>query len=127
MPQVLIADDDPGVLTLVATQLQIAGIESEAVSTGRAALRKLCERTVSKRPYDVIILDIVMPDVNGWQVLKAIKHNPLWQGIKTIVISGYANGPDDLMRIIEFDGVYVEKRAGFVEDVVSIVERVLRD
>jgi len=74
-----------------------------------------------------MILDLVMPNIDGWQVLKAVKNNPLWSSMKVIVVSGYADSPDDLMKIIEYDGVYVEKRAGFAEDVTQVVERVLED
>lgn len=127
MPRVLIADDDPGVCEVLRAQLALADIEAETARDGRQALRLLCERTVARRPYDVIILDLVMPDIDGWQVLKAIKNNPLWASMKAIVVSGYADSPEDLIRIIEYDGVYVEKRAGFAEDVTQVVERVLRD
>ena len=125
MPSVLVVDDDPGVLELIAIKLADIGIEADTAGGGRSALKKLCTRTAADHGYDVVILDIVMPDIDGWQVLKAIKHNPLWTNLKVIVISGQANAPDDLLRIIEFDGVYVEKRAGFADIVGEIVRRVL--
>ena len=125
MPTVLVIDDDPGVSTMVAAQLEAMGIETITARDGRVGLRKLCERTAACEPVDAAIVDLVMPEVDGWQVLKAIKHNPLWEHIKVIVISGYADTPTDLLRIIEFDGVFVEKRAGFVDTVGDIVKRVL--
>ena len=127
MPSVLVVDDDAGVLELIAVKLAEIGIDADTASGGRMALKKLCTRTVEDRVYDVMILDIVMPDIDGWQVLKAVKNNPLWSLIKVIVISGHANGPDDLLRVIEFDGVYVEKRAGFADTVGEIVRRVMGD
>ena len=125
MPKVLIVDDDPGVMEAVSLRLRLLGIESDTARSGRAGLKKLCCRTCEDRLYDVVIVDIIMPDIDGWQVLKAIKNNPLWQDIKVVVISGYADSPQDLMRIIEFDGVFVEKRAGFIETVGEVVKRVL--
>jgi CheY-like chemotaxis protein len=127
MPSVLIVDDDPGVLELVSLKLGFIGIQTDTATGGRAALKRLCARTAEDRVYDVVILDIVMPDVDGWAVLKAIKYNPLWQSIKVIVISGHADSPSDLLRIIEFDGVYVEKRAGFADTVGEIVRRVIAE
>ncbi|MBP8953235.1 MAG: response regulator [Armatimonadetes bacterium] len=127
MPRVLIVDDDPGVCEVIRAQLALADIDAEIARDGRQALTMLCERTVAQRPYDAMILDLVMPNIDGWQVLKAVKNNPLWSSMKVIVVSGYADSPDDLMKIIEYDGVYVEKRAGFAEDVTQVVERVLED
>ncbi|NSW57393.1 MAG: response regulator [Armatimonadetes bacterium] len=127
MPRVLIADDDPGVCEAIRAQLALADIDAEIARDGRQTLTMLCERTVARRPYDVLILDLVMPDIDGWQVLKAVKNNPLWSSMKVIVVSGYADSTEDLMKIIEYDGVYVEKRAGFAEDVTQVVERVLED
>jgi len=125
MPSVLVVDDDAGILELVSAKLSLLDIQCDTAISGRIALRRLCARTAEDRPYDVVILDIVMPDIDGWQVLKAIKHNPLWTALKVIVISGQADSPSDLLRIIEFDGVYVEKRAGFADTVGEIVRRVL--
>lgn len=126
MPDILIVDDDMGVREALKLQLAAMGHDADAAGSGRDALMKLCARTAENRLYQVIILDIVMPGVDGWQVLKAIKYNPLWAGIRVIVISGHSNGADDLMRVIEFDGVFVEKRAGFVETVSEVLERVMQ-
>jgi CheY-like chemotaxis protein len=127
MPRVLIADDDPGIVETVSVRLQMMGIESDTANSGRSALRKICERTCADRLYDVVIVDISMPDIDGWHVLKAIKNNPLWEAIKVVVISGFADSPSDLMRIIEFDGVFVEKRTGFIDTVGEVVKRVLEN
>ena len=125
MASILVVDDEAAILELVAVKLELLGLECEAINSGREALKRLCARTAEDRLFDVVILDIVMPDIDGWRVLKAIKHNPLWEDIKVIVISGHADSPTDLLRIIEFDGVYVEKRAGFADTVGEIVQRVL--
>lgn len=127
MPSILVVDDDPGVLEIISAQLADSDMESETARNGRIALQKLCARTAEDKAFDLVVLDLVMPEIDGWKVLKAIKTNPLWEHMKVIVISGYADSPSDLLRIIEFDGVYVEKRAGFVETVTEIVRRVLED
>ncbi len=126
MPAVLVVDDEPAILELVSARLRLLGIDSETAASGRSALKRLCARTAEDRPFDVVILDILMPDIDGWQVLKAIKYNPLWSPLKVIVISGYADSPQDLLRIIEFDGVFVEKRAGFADTVGEVVKRVMQ-
>lgn len=127
MARVLVVDDDPGITIMVGERLRALSITADAASSGRDALMMMCRATADGEPYDVAIVDIVMPGIDGWQVLKAIKHNPLWARTKIVVVSGYASSTEDLLRIIEFDGVYVEKRAGFLETVGEIVQRVLAD
>ncbi len=127
MPRVLVVDDDPGIREVVALELRTAGLEADKASDGRAALKMLCQQTVDRRLYSVVILDIVMPGIDGWQVLKAIKNNPLWESMKVIVLTGQVDSADGLRRIIEYDGVYVEKRAGFGQTVCELVARVLNE
>ncbi len=125
MPRILVVDDDPAIREVVTMQLQAAGFETEVAATGRVAIEKLCKRSVEDRLFDLVILDIVMPDINGWQVLKAVKNNPLWEDMKVVVVSGEIQSAGDLTHIIEYDGVFVEKRMGFTEDVVRIVSRII--
>lgn len=127
MPSALVVDDDEALLEIISTQLTSADIETVTARNGRIALQEMCARTAAGASFDVVILDLVMPEVDGWAVLKAIKNNPLWAPTKVIVISGHADSPSDLLRIIEFDGVYVEKRSGFVKTVTLVVDRVLKD
>lgn len=127
MPSALVVDDDAALAEVISTQLASAGIETVRAKNGRIALQEMCARTSAGKSFDVVILDLVMPEIDGWAVLKAIKNNPLWAPTKVIVISGHADSPSDLLRIIEFDGVYVEKRSGFVQTVTLVVERVLQD
>jgi len=110
---------------MVSAALSLEGIEAETAANGRIALEKMCTCVVAKESFDVVILDIMMPEVDGWQVLKAIKNNPLWEHTKVIVVSGHSETAEDLMKIIEYDGVYVEKRLGFAETVSTLVTRVL--
>lgn len=125
MPRILVVDDDPAVREVIRLQLEMTGMETETAANGRIALERLCESVVRELPYDLITLDIVMPEFDGWQVLKAIKNNPLWQHIKVIIVSGELQSAEDLTHIIEYDGVFVEKRMGFTQDVSLIVPRVL--
>ncbi len=125
MPRILVVDDDSAVREVIQMQLEMAGMETDTAANGRIALEKLCASVVENKPYDLITLDIVMPELNGWQALKAIKNNPLWQDIKVIVVSGELQSAEDLTHIIEYDGVFVEKRIGFTQDVALIVQRIL--
>jgi DNA-binding response OmpR family regulator len=79
---VLIADDDPSIAHVVKVNLQLDGMRVVAASSGGEALRL----AKSERP-DVIILDIMMPDIDGWMVLSELRGLPETADVPVIVLT----------------------------------------
>ncbi len=125
LPDILVVDDEPAVCTALRLTLEQKGFGVSTAQNGRDALRQLCSRSSEDRPYDAIILDIVMPDIDGWEVLRAIQNNPLWKDIPVVVISGFAHDPRDYTQVTRFNAVLVEKREDFVDVVGEVLDRVL--
>jgi two-component system phosphate regulon response regulator PhoB len=69
MERVLIVDDDPDIQRLVSYNLSQAGFQVMAASSGRTALD-----TVQKHPPDLIILDLMLPDVDGMEVCRILRQ-----------------------------------------------------
>ena len=69
MPKVLIADDEPNILTLISRYAEREGYEVTAVSDGRQAI-EACQND----RFDVIILDVMMPDTDGFTACKKIRE-----------------------------------------------------
>jgi DNA-binding response OmpR family regulator len=67
-PRALVIDDDPDIRGLVAELLERAGLSVEQAEDGRAGLRSL-----HRRPPDVVVLDVSMPELDGWQTLERIR------------------------------------------------------
>lgn len=126
MSRVLVVDDDQSIREVLVQALEDAGLETDAAESGRSALKALCAATAEGHSYDAMVLDIIMPDVDGWQVLEAVKHNPLWREMPVVVISGYANGSGDVARVSRYDGFFVEKTGDFVEVIKSALWRLLQ-
>jgi two-component system, cell cycle response regulator CpdR len=81
---ILVADDEPAVRQFVERALNYAGYAVTAVPDGNAALEAL-----AKKKYDLLLTDIVMPDLDGIALsLKVAKDYP---GTKILMMSGYAN------------------------------------
>jgi len=76
--RVLIIEDDESVLRLFKTILQKKGYEADTAQTGREALEK-----IQRGRYDVVLVDVVLPDTNGLDLLSRV---PL--ETKKIVITG---------------------------------------
>jgi DNA-binding response OmpR family regulator len=103
MPEkILIVDDDIDSLKLIGLMLQRQGYEVAAANAGNQALSK----ALSERP-DLIILDVMMPDMNGYEVCKRLRANPDTKGIpiimftaKTLIddkVQGFEAGADDYL------------------------------
>ena len=81
--KVLVTDDDPEILHLTATILERAGYEVLEASTGKECL----EAAQAHHP-DIVLLDVMLPDVSGIEVCKQIKADWDLRGIFVILVSG---------------------------------------
>jgi PAS domain S-box-containing protein len=81
--RILVVDDDPDLLNINASILQSAGLEVIEASTGNE-----CVSTAREILPDVILLDVNLPDANGFDVCKQIKADPLLANTYVILISG---------------------------------------
>jgi CheY-like chemotaxis protein len=103
---VLTIDDDPNVLDLMARVYQREGFRPVSASNGKMGI----ELARQLRP-DLITLDIMMPEMDGWAVLKALKEDPDLQDIPVIMVSIVENKPmaldvgalDSLIKPIAWD------------------------
>lgn len=81
---ILVADDEPSVRQFVERALNYAGFAVTAVPDGNAALAAL-----EKRSYDLLLTDIVMPDLDG--ITLALKVSKDYPQTRILMMSGYAN------------------------------------
>ncbi len=121
--KILIVDDDPQLRQALRLALKSKGFRCEEAENGRRALEKLCEATVRQEPYDLVLLDIIMPEVDGWQFLQAVKSNPLWSQTKIVIVTGRAVSPQDIARATAMDCLHIEKKAGFLESLTQMLTR----
>jgi len=81
--RVLVVDDDADVRVLMQTVLERNGFDVIAVDGGSDALAYLARDTPS-----LILLDLEMDDMNGWEVLTAVRRHPKFDAFKVVVVSG---------------------------------------
>ena len=115
---ILVVDDDPNNVDIVQTYLESKGYQVTTAANGKEALAKL----ESARPK-VVLLDVMMPGMDGWQVCRTIKNHPEY-GTHTKVIMVTAKGAFE----DKFEGLrsgaddYVVKPVDF-KDLLEKVER----
>lgn len=91
----LVVDDHKTNRMKLSLAVQNLGLEVEAVSSGAECLAKLREEA-----FDIVLLDIVMPEMDGFEVLTEMKGDPGLRDIPVIVISSLED-MDDVVRAIE--------------------------
>jgi CheY-like chemotaxis protein len=84
--RVLVVDDDPEIVTFLATLLELEGIESEVATSAAAALEKLEHATPDLLP-DLLLLDIAMPDRDGLDLCRELKKDPRTRNLPVFVVS----------------------------------------
>lgn len=88
---ILVVDDEPDVVNLIAMNLEFEGYRVRKAHSGKQAL----EEVARKRP-DCMLLDIMMPEVDGWEVLYRLKKDPETAGIPVIVVTARSTDMDYL-------------------------------
>lgn len=92
VPLVVIADDEPDILDLVRMVLEEEGYEVETADNGASALRLINER----RP-DLCVLDVMMPEVDGYDVARVLKRDEELRDIPVILLTARTE-PENVAR-----------------------------
>jgi DNA-binding response OmpR family regulator len=102
-PRVLVVEDDPNVRGLLETLLSSEGYEVSTASDGLGGLVKLS----SARP-DLMLLDLMMPDLGGVRVLEELRADPQLSAVPVIVVTGKVDAVPGLRDLIGQDNVFVK-------------------
>lgn len=89
--RVLVVDDEPDVLLLCRVNLEFEGYEVIEACDGEQAMTRVRE----ERPH-VILLDVMMPKMDGWQVLAALKEDPELKDIPVVMLTAKVQDQDQI-------------------------------
>jgi phosphoserine phosphatase RsbU/P len=116
LENILIVDDNPANLRLLSEILTGRGFKLRAVTGGQRALT-----SVDLYPPDLILLDIRMPDMDGYTTCQHLKANPKWQDIPVIFISAL-DEIQDKMKAFSVGAVDYVTKPFQMEEVIARVE-----
>jgi len=119
MKKVLAVDDQPQIVRLIQVNLQKAAYEVIPAYDGEEALQKIREH----RP-DLVILDVIMPKRDGFEVLRTIKADPETARIPVIMLTVKAQDADIFEGLKEGAELYLPKPF-HPNELVTLVRRVL--
>jgi CheY-like chemotaxis protein len=119
--RVLVVDDDPGVADMLRQFLPEAQFQLDAAADGVAGLEAV-ERC---RP-DVLLLDIIMPRLDGFGVIESLRSSPETQNLPIIVISAKELSAEESERLKASVSLVVKKQGFQGETLVAEISKVLR-
>ena len=119
-PKILIVDDEPDVVTLIERTLESEGFESVAAYDGISAL----DIAETEEPA-VILLDIMMPMMSGYEVCMQIKSNPVTKDIPVICVSS-AHSADARANAVRAGAATLITKPFMPAELVAQIRRYLR-
>lgn len=102
--KILVIDDEPGIVKVLQIRLEQAGYKVVSAYDGESGLLKMKE----EKP-DLIVLDIMMPGMDGYQVCEEIKTDPSTENIPVIILTAKNMGDDFDMAMEKRADWYITK------------------
>ncbi len=80
--RVLIADDEPNIVISLEFLLQQAGYQVQVAHDGQEAWE-----AIRREPPDLVLLDVMMPRLSGYDLCQKIRENPAWQSMRILMLT----------------------------------------
>jgi CheY-like chemotaxis protein len=116
---ILVVDDDPSVRRLLSVQLGLAGYEVHIAENGPAALL-----AIGRSEPELVVLDVMMPDLDGWQVLRALRANPRFELLPVLKLTAKLQ-PSDVQLSYDLGASAVMGKPYEGERLTQMVETLL--
>jgi len=113
--RILIADDEPNIVISLEFLMQSQGYEVKIAANGDEALRQ-----VDVFKPDLILLDIMLPLRNGFEVCQKIRENPAWNGVKVVMLTAKGRESEVTKGLALGADAYITKPFATNELLVSV-------
>jgi DNA-binding response OmpR family regulator len=114
---VMVVDDNPEILSMVTLRLEKRGYRVIAAEDGEVALD-----IVGTEKPDVVILDVMMPKKNGWEVARAMRQNPATKDIKILILTAIGESINELTSPLYGADAHLDKPFDF-DDLEKLVAK----
>ena len=118
--KILIADDEDVILQIMARKIASQGYEVITAKDGQQAWDKI----VSEFP-DVIILDLNMPQLDGWAVLSKLRHHPPTKRWQPVIIVSAQHELDDFKKGVSLEADHYLTKPCQIEDILKAIRLML--
>jgi two-component system alkaline phosphatase synthesis response regulator PhoP len=116
---VLIVDDEPDILLMLRVSLEASGYETGLAADGDVALQR-----VRQEPFDLILLDVMMPVLDGWGVLEALQREA---APPPVIVVSAKSASRDIDRAIELGAIEYITKPFEIERLIDRIAEVLAE
>lgn len=121
MPKILLVEDDPLIAEIYVKKFEAADYEVVNVTTGKAVLK-----AVEEGPFDLVLLDLVIPEMGGMEVLKELRTNTKYPSDLKVVVFSNLSDLEDRKRAIDLGANgFIQKTDYTPSKLILEVERLL--
>lgn len=118
--RILIVEDDKDINTLIAYNLKKSGFSVEQEFNGKDAMRKIREEV-----FDIVILDIMLPEIDGFDICKEIEDDPRYFRSFVVVVSAKSRQQDRLYAHLLGADYYLSKPFT-ISELMAAVNEIIR-
>ncbi len=119
MAKILVVDDEPAILQMLKMNLEMEGHEAILAGDGETAIKR-----IEVEQPDIVLLDIMMPALDGWQVLQRLQEMSLSRPPKVLVVTA-KGGERDISKAFELGAADYVPKPFDMEDLLERVKKVL--
>ena len=121
MKSILLIEDDPFLVEIYSTKLKEAGFSVIVAGEGDEGLKKMKEKTP-----DLLLLDIVLPSLNGWEIIRDIKEDEKLSNLKIVILSNLGE-KEEIEKGLKLGAVrYLVKAHYTPSEVVEEIKKILK-
>src|SRR5216683_4022845 len=118
---ILLVDDDPATLELLAETLRSAGYETQSVQSGKRALEVLSSKLVS-----AVLLDLLMPGMDGFEVIRHVRQDPALKELPIFVMTGKSLTPEESALLARDTQALLRKNGSWQQQLIVELARVFQ-
>lgn len=122
MPRILFVEDDPFIAEIYKKKFETSGFDVVNVANGKAVLKEAKEQA-----FDLVLLDLVIPEMSGTEVLRELRHNPDYDPDMKIVVFSNLSSQEDRDQCLKLGANgFISKTEFSPSEVIGEINRFLR-
>ena len=118
--KILVVDDEPDAIEILKSRLETSGYSVESAVSGEECLKKAAQ----SKP-DLILLDVLLPQLNGFKICELLKENAKTKDIPVIMLTALL-GESAKEKSLESGAKYLISKPYYPEDLLRVIEDTLK-
>lgn len=123
MKKIILVEDDPAIIDIYQTVMKKNHFDVDVLSLGADVLKKIQDISEGVEPLpDVLLLDLILPDMNGVEILSKIRNTSATKDMKVFILTNQENAQNQLPEGIKADKIIIKANTS-PTDLVDIIKK----